>query len=40
MNDSESCTDLSGRVAPVVDRNRCAARPPLRWALGGFINSQ
>jgi 4Fe-4S ferredoxin len=26
MHGSESCSDLSGRVAPVVDRNRCEGK--------------
>ena len=26
MSSSESCSDLSGRVAPVVDRNRCEGK--------------
>ena len=26
MNSSESCSDVSGRVAPVVDRNRCEGK--------------
>ena len=26
MSNSESCSDISGRVAPVVDRNRCEGK--------------
>jgi 4Fe-4S ferredoxin len=26
MSGSESCSDVSGRVAPVVDRNRCEGK--------------